>query len=123
MARMTCREHEIPCELIWRLSISPVTGSSPARAIELHPSSFLERFDRQREGIANAALGLNQTRFTGIGLQFTPQPQHLDIDAAIENIFVDSGSLQQMLPRERPLRRFEKSQQQRIFALAQRDRH
>ena len=51
-----------------------------------------------------------------------PQPQDLDIDAAIENILVNSGGLQQVFPRQRPLRRFEKGQQQRILAFAQRDR-
>ena len=85
-------------------------------------SSFLERFDRQREAIANAALGLNHPRCPRIDLELAPQPQDLDINASIENIFMNSGSLQQMLPRERPQRRCEKGQQQRILALAQRDR-
>src|ERR1700687_4108094 len=85
-------------------------------------SSFLERFDRQREDIADAALSLDHARCTRIDLQFAPQPQDLDIDAPIENIVVHSGGLQQMLRRERPLRRFEKGQQQRILAFAQRDR-
>jgi hypothetical protein len=35
---------------------------------------------------------------------------------------MNSGGLPQMLPRERPLRRFEKGQQQRILTFAQRDR-
>jgi hypothetical protein len=47
--------------------------------------------DRQREHVANAALGLNHARCTGISLQLAPQPQDLDIDAAIENILVNSG--------------------------------
>jgi len=83
---------------------------------------FLERFDRQSEHVADAALGLNYARCTGIGLQLAPQPQDLDIDAAVKNILVNSGGLQQMFPRQRPLRRFEKGQQQRILAFAQRDR-
>src|ERR1700687_5108973 len=85
-------------------------------------SSLLERFYRQREDIADAALSLDHARCTRIDLQFAPQPQDLDIDASIENIVVHSGGLKQMLPRERPLRRFEKGQQQRILAFAQRDR-
>src|ERR1700704_5054206 len=87
-----------------------------------HFYHFSERFDRPREDIADAALRLNHVRRTRIDLQFAPQPQDLDIDASIENILVNSGGLQQMLPRERPLRCFEKGQQQRIFAFAQRDR-
>jgi hypothetical protein len=78
--------------------------------------------DRQREHVANAALGLNHARCIGISLQLAPQPQDLDIDAAIENILANSGGLQQVFPRQRPLRRFEKGQQQRIPAFAQRDR-
>ena len=54
--------------------------------------------------------------------QLALQPQDLDIDAAIENILVNSGGLQQVFPRQQPLRRFEKGQQQRILAFAQRDR-
>ena len=78
--------------------------------------------DPQREHVANAALGLNHARCTGISLQLALQPQDLDIDAAIENILVNSGGLQQVFPRQQPLRRFEKGQQQRILAFAQRDR-
>src|ERR1700716_1283445 len=87
-----------------------------------HFYHFSERFDRQREDIADAALRLDHPRCTRINLQFAPQPQDLDIDASIENILVNSSGLQQMLPRERPLRRFEKRQQQRILTFAQRDR-
>src|SRR6202158_3553279 len=85
-------------------------------------SSLLERFYRQREDIADAALSLDHARCTRIDLQFAPQPQDLDIDAPIENIVVHSGGLKQMLPRERPLGCFEKGKQQGILALAQRDR-
>src|SRR6202022_4526776 len=65
---------------------------------------------------------LKHARCPGIGLQLALQPQDLDIDAAIENILVNSGGLQQVFPRQQPLRRFEKGQQQRILAFAQRDR-
>src|SRR6186713_1905435 len=84
--------------------------------------SCLERFDRQREYIADPPLGLDHARRTRIDLKLAPQPQYLDIDASIKNILVNPGSLQQMLARQRPLRRFEERQQQRILALAQRDR-
>ena len=63
-----------------------------------HFHHFLEWFDRQRENVADAALGLDHARRTGIDFQFPPQPQHLDIDASIENIFVNTRGLQQSLP-------------------------
>jgi hypothetical protein len=94
-------------------------GRRPRRHIFI---TFQKRFDCRCEDIANAALGLNDARCTRIDLQLAPQSQDRDIDASIENIFVNSGGLQQMFPRERPLRRFEKGQQQRILAFAQRDR-
>src|SRR6201987_6454821 len=55
-------------------------------------------------------------------LQFAPQPRDLDIDAPVEDIFVNSCRLQQVLARERPLGCFEKGEQQGILAFAQRDR-
>jgi hypothetical protein len=85
-------------------------------------SFFLEWLDWQREHITDTALSPDNARCTRIDLQFAPQPQDLDIDAPIENFFVNSvGSLQQMLPRERPLRCLEKCEQQRILTVAQRD--
>ena len=83
---------------------------------------FLERFDLQREDITDASLSLDHARCTRIDLQFARQPQDLDINAPIKNIFVNSSGLKQILPRERPLRRFEKGQQQCVLAFAQRER-
>ena len=59
------------------------------------PSS--ECFDVQREYVANAAFGQDDTRRVWIGLQLAPQAQHLNVDAAIEDIFVDAGRLQKVL--------------------------
>jgi hypothetical protein len=84
--------------------------------------SFSERFYRQCENIAYPALRPDHPGCARIDLQFAPQAQDLDIDAPIENILVNSSGLQQMFPREGPLGRFEKGQQQRILAFAQRDR-
>src|SRR5712672_1673779 len=47
------------------------------------PSS--ECFDGQRKYVANAAFGQDDTRRVWIGLQLTPQAQHLNVDAAIED--------------------------------------
>src|SRR5258708_35449358 len=80
-------------------------------------------FYRQRKHIADAALGLDHARCPRIDLQLASQPQHLDVDAAIENVLVEPGGLQQMLARQESLRGFEKGNQQRVFALAQHDLH
>jgi hypothetical protein len=56
-----------------------------------------KRFDRQHEDVADAALRLDCAWGTRIDLQFTPQLQDLDIDAPIEDMFVDRGGLQQVL--------------------------
>ena len=72
--------------------------------------------------LTDATFGSDDLRRTRVILQFAPETHHLDIDASIKNILVNPGSLQQMLARQRPLRRFEERQQQRILALAQRDR-
>jgi hypothetical protein len=83
---------------------------------------FLERLDRQRQHVADAALGLDHARCTRVDLQIAPQPKDLDIDAPVEDIFVNSRRLQQMLARERPLRCFEKGEQQGLLTFAQWDR-
>ena len=77
--------------------------------------------DRQREHVADAALGSNDLRRTRIGLELAPQPQDLHVDAAIENVLVHTGCLQQLLAAERPLGRIEKGGQQSVFALGQRN--
>ena len=84
------------------------------------PSS--ECFDGQRKYVANAAFGQDDTRRVWIGLQLSPQPQYLNVDTAIEDIFMDPGCLQKVLAGERSLRSIEKRNQQRILAFGQRDR-
>src|SRR5215813_5247357 len=82
---------------------------------------FSVSLDRQGEDIAHSALGQNHARRAPVRLQLAPQPEDLDIYAAIEDILVNSRRLQKMFARQRPLRRFQKSQQQCILALAQGD--
>ena len=65
---------------------------------------------------------MDHPRLTWIGFQFPPQPRDPHINAAIENVLMDTCRLQQVFPCERPLRCFEKRHQQGILALAQRDR-
>jgi hypothetical protein len=74
------------------------------------------------KGIADAAFGLDDTWRFRVCLQFAPQPQHLDIDAAIEDVFVEPGGLQQMLARKRPLWRVEERQQEGVLAFTQGNR-
>src|SRR4029079_9008641 len=85
------------------------------------PHRRLERFYREREDIADAALGLDDAWRAWIDFKLAPQPQDLDIDAPIENVFMDARGLQQIFPREGALRRLKKRKQQGILALAQWD--
>ena len=80
-----------------------------------------ERLDGKREHVANAALGLDDRRRGGIRLQLAPKPQHLHVNAPIEDIFMDPCRLQQIFPRERPAGCREEGGKQRIFSLGQRD--
>src|SRR5260221_13341390 len=84
-------------------------------ALLIRPTALL---DRNCKDIADAAFGLDDTWRLRVCLQFAPQPQHLNIDAAIEDVFVEPGRLQQMLARKRPFRRIEEGQQQGVFAFA-----
>src|ERR1700686_4155508 len=79
-------------------------------------------FDGNCKDIADAAFGLDDTWRLRVCLQFAPQPQHLNVDAAIEDVFVEPGCLQQILARKRPLRRIEEGQQQGVLAFAQGNR-
>src|SRR5258705_11180378 len=79
-------------------------------------------FDGNCKDIANAAFGPDDTWRLRVCLQLTPQPQHLNIDAAIEDVFVEPGRLQQILARKRSLRRIEEGQQQGVLAFAQGNR-
>ncbi len=52
-----------------------------------------EYFDRKREYVTDAALRLNDARHAGVDFKFAPQAEHLHIDAAIEDVFVNAGRL------------------------------
>src|ERR1700738_5602806 len=95
-----------------------ITAAVPAAAL----LSSLERLDWQREDVSSAAFGPDEPWHLRVSLQFAPQPQHLNIDAAIEDVFVEPGRVQQILARERPLRRIEEGQQQRVLGFAQGNR-
>lgn len=81
-----------------------------------------KRLDYSRKDIANAALRLDYTWRIRVDLELASQTRDLSIDASVENVLPDSRCLKKHLPRERPLWRFEKREQQGIFAFGQRDR-
>lgn len=91
-------------------------------AFTITTSAALERLDRHGEDVAHAALGLDDARRARVVLQLASQPQHLNVNAAIEDVFVDAGRLEQVLTAERAFGRLEEGQQQGIFALAQGNR-
>jgi hypothetical protein len=61
--------------------------------------------------VADPVLGLDHARGARIDLELAPQSQHLNIDVSVKKILMYPGSLQQILPRQRPFRCFEKGQQ------------
>ncbi|MDB5604403.1 MAG: NADH:flavin oxidoreductase/NADH oxidase [Bradyrhizobium sp.] len=63
-------------------------------AAPIRPTAF---FDGNCKDIANAAFGPDDTWRLRVYLQLAPQPQHLNIDAAIEDVFAEPGRLQQIL--------------------------
>src|ERR1700681_3781550 len=81
-----------------------------------------KRLDYRRKDIANAALRLDYTWRIRVDLELASQTKNLDINASVENVPADSRCLEKHLPRERPLWRFEKREQQGIFAFGQQNR-
>lgn len=79
--------------------------------IAVAPGRALERICGNREDLADAAFGLNDAWRTRIDLQPGPQPQHLNVDAAVEKVFMNAGRLKQMLAGQGTLWRLEERQQ------------
>ena len=96
-----------------------LSGSTMADAKS--SSTELIPLDRQRKNVAHAALGADHPRRIRINLQLAPQPQDLNIDAAIEDILMNSRRAQEMLARKRSPWRLQKRQQQGVLTFAQRD--
>src|SRR5262245_1868686 len=91
-------------------------------ASAVRPDGRSNPLDRNGEHISHAALGLDDARGVRVAFELAPQAKNLHVDAAIENIFVHAGGLQQVLPAERALRRIEKGDQQGVLAFGQSDR-
>jgi hypothetical protein len=73
--------------------------------------------DRQRKNIADAALGQNHAQRIRTTLQLAPQPQDLNVDASIEDVFMNSRRIHEMLACKGSTRSFEECQQQGMLAL------
>ena len=69
------------------------------------------------EHISDASLSLDDLRRARIVFQFAAKAENLHVNAAIEHVFVDSGSLQKMLSVKRPLRSVEEGDKKRISPL------
>ena len=82
---------------------------------------MLVMFHLAGEHISDTSLGLDDLRCARVGLQLAAKAQNLNVDAAIEHVFVHSGRLQKMLAAKRPLRRIEEGDKQRVLAFGQRD--
>src|SRR5215472_3178677 len=83
------------------------------------PDRSSNPLDRNGEHISYAALSLNNARRARVAFKLAPQAKNLHVDAAIENILMHARGLQQVLPTERALRRFEKGDQQGVLAFGQ----
>src|SRR5580704_18865099 len=94
-------------------AILRIANVAPAFTCVVFDRPSSECFDGQRKHVADAAFGQDDARRIWIGLQLAPQAQHLNVDAAIEDILVDAGRLQKVLAGKRSLRSIEKCYQKR----------
>ena len=76
---------------------------------------------RQGKDVADPALGLDHIGHARVALQLPAQPQDLDINAPVEDIFVNPGRLQKMKPRQWTLRCLKKRDQESILSLRKHD--
>src|SRR5262249_32765597 len=76
-----------------------------------------ERLHHGAENVSDSTLGPDDARGTRIRFKLPSQPQYLDVDAAVENVLMDPGGLQQLLPAQGPLGSSKERQQQSKLAL------
>src|SRR3954447_5000602 len=93
---------------------------APKRRPHLHRAES-NPFYRNREHIADAALSPYNARCVGVAFELASKTKNLDIDASIEDILVNAGSLQQVLAAQRTLRGLEECDKHRVLSLGQRD--
>ena len=82
---------------------------------------MLVTFHLAGEHISDTPLGLDDLRCARVAVSVCGEGAELDVDAAIEHVFVHSGRLQKMLAAKRPLRSIEEGDKQRVLAFGQRD--
>src|SRR5271170_1030540 len=78
-------------------------------------------FHLASEHVSDTSFGLDHLRCAWVPFQFAAKTKNLDVDAAIEDVFVDSSRLQKMLPAERTLGGIQEGDKQRVFAFGQRN--
>ena len=61
------------------------------------------------EHVSDTSFGLDHLRRAWVPFQFAAKTKNLDVDASIEDVFVDSSRLQKMLPAKRTLGSVQKS--------------
>jgi hypothetical protein len=83
-------------------------------------NALSQYFHLQGKCVADATFRLNDAWHARLTLEFAAQPENLNIDAAIEDVFVHARGLKQILARQRALRRFEESDEQGIFTFGER---
>src|SRR5262249_12056961 len=81
-----------------------------------------EPLDRRCKRVADTALGMDVTGFSGNGFKLPTQPQNLHIDAAVEDVLMHTRRLEQIFPAQWALGGFKKGDQQGILSLRQRHR-
>ena len=84
-------------------------------------NSTSEALDLRRENISDAALCPDELRHAWILLQLAAKAKDLHVNAAIEDVFVDSSRLEKMFAAERTLGSLEEGDKQCIFAFGQPD--
>jgi len=80
-------------------------------------------FNRKAEPIADTAFSLDGMRRARVGFQLSPQPQDLHVDAAIEDVLVDTRRLLKVLAGQRAPWCVQEGNQEAILTLSQGDLH
>jgi hypothetical protein len=72
---------------------------------------LLTQLDWDGENVTESTFGSDDLRLARIDFQFSSQPRDLHVDGTIDNVFMDSRRLEEMLPRKQPLWRLQKGHQ------------
>jgi hypothetical protein len=94
---------------------------APALKPAFLTDDHLDPLYRNSEYVSDTALGLDDARCAGVAFELAAQAKNLHVDAAVEDILVNAGRLQQMIATKRPQWRFEKGEQHCILTVRQCD--